>query len=142
MPKDTTALCPSGAAHENQRQIDVRVLVGVADTAPVKNEGMVKEIAVAIGRGLQLLEEMRRQGDVILVDLGALLELHGVVLVVRHRVVRGIDAKLWVSAIGLFFAECEHEHTRDVGLERERDQIEHQLCVLVIRLGHANRSVG
>ena len=53
-----------------------------------------------------------------------------------------VDTKLGIRAVGLLLAEREHEHTGDVGLEGDGQQVEHQLGMLVVRLGHTDRPVG
>ena len=82
----------------------MRVLIGVADTTAVQDERTVKQVAVAIGHRLQLVQEVSCQADVILVDFSALFVLDRAVLVVRHRVVGGVDTELWIRAAGLFLA--------------------------------------
>ena len=52
------------------------------------------------------------------------------------------DAALRIDAARRVAAHLEREHARDVRLERERLQIEHQLDVLVERVGHAGRRAG
>ena len=52
------------------------------------------------------------------------------------------DAALRVDAAGAVAAHLEREHARDVGGERERLQVEHQLDVLAERVGHADRRAG
>src|ERR1700738_1508544 len=51
-------------------------------------------------------------------------------------------AKPGIRAIGLLAAEEEREHARDVGLERQRREVEHQLGVVIIGLRHTDRPVG
>ena len=72
----------------------------------------------------------------------ALLELQRVVLVVRHGVVGSVDAELGIGAVGLLLAQREHEDARDVGLERQGHQVEHQPGVLVVRFRRADGPVG
>ena len=59
--EDASALQPARAADEDQRQIDVRVLIRVADAAAVQDERVIEQVAVAFLDALQLLEEVRGQ---------------------------------------------------------------------------------
>ena len=73
------------------------------------------------------------------VDLGVLLEPAGVELVVRHRVVGVGHPHLGVALRGLLAPDQVREHAGDVGLERERLEVEHQAGVLGERVGNAHR---
>ena len=142
VPQDLAALDAARAADQDERQVDVRVLVRVADAAAVEHERVVQQVAVAVGGRLQRLEEVGGQADVVLVDLVALLELQRVVLVVRHRVVGAVDAQLRIGTVGLLLAERQHENARDVRPERQRHQVEHQPGVRVVRFRRPDRPVG
>ena len=74
--------------------------------------------------------------------LTSVRDLLRVVAVMRHRVMRLGDADLRVRPLADLARHHEREHARDVGLVRERQQVEHQLDVLVERLRHADRRVG
>src|SRR5580704_4554858 len=50
---------PVGASHQNHRHAFMIVDVRIAHGAAVQNHGMVQQIAVAIRRVLQFLEEIR-----------------------------------------------------------------------------------
>ena len=80
--------------------------------------------------------------DVIPVDLAELGDVRRLVAVMRRRVEALGDAALRIDAARRVAAHLEREHARDVGLERERLQVEHQLDVLVERVGHAGRRAG
>jgi hypothetical protein len=63
-------------------------------------------------------------------------------LVVRRRVEAGLDAALGIDAVRGVAAQLEREHAGDVRGEGQRLQVEHQLDVLLERVGHANRRAG
>ena len=58
--------------------------IAVAQAAPVHEGQPIQEVAVAIGRRLQLLEVRGELRDVVRVDLHELRQLLGVVLMVRE----------------------------------------------------------
>ena len=59
---------PGSAADYDHRQGIVIVLVSVAHAAAVQHNGVIEEIAVAIRRCLQLVDEVRQHLDMITVD--------------------------------------------------------------------------
>ena len=72
------------------------------------------------------------------VDLGVLLELGRVELVVRHRMVRVGHADLGIALGALLAADQIREHAGDVGLERQRLEVEHEAGVLGERIRNAH----
>ena len=60
---------PAGLAGQEQRASLVVVQIRIAHRRPVDDQRVVEQTAVAVGRPLQPLEEIRHQADVILVDL-------------------------------------------------------------------------
>ena len=60
----------------------------------------------------------------------------------RYRMMRFGQANLGIRAIDVFARHHQRADARDVGLERERLQVEHQLDVFLERLGHAHRLFG
>ena len=98
--------------------------------------------AVAVGRRLQLLDEVRQQADVVAVDLGEVADAILARAVVRGDVEAGGDAALGNTRPRDVAAQLEGEHARDVGCEGQHLQVEHQLDVLVVRVGHADRRAG
>ena len=72
---------------QHDRQIVVRVNVRFADAAAEQHERVVEQRAVAVGRVLQLLEQIREHGDVQLVYLDEFVDLLRVALMVRDGVV-------------------------------------------------------
>ncbi len=82
-----------------------------------------------------------RQRDVIVVDLCQLRDHRGIIAVMRDGVVRLGHADLREGALAQVARQHEGGDSRDVRLKRQRLQIEHQLGVLVERLGHADGSL-
>src|SRR5207249_4089106 len=80
------------AADDDEREIDVGVLIGVAQASALHDHRVIEQRSVAVGGRAQLRREPGQEIDVVAVDLGRLLELHRVVLVVRDRVMRLRDA--------------------------------------------------
>ena len=80
--------CAAGVAGEEQRAALVVVHVRVAHRRAVDDQRVVEQVAVAVRRVLQLLEEVRQQADVVLVDLRELDDAILALAVVR----RGVEA--------------------------------------------------
>ncbi len=64
------------ARHQRGQRI-VIVDIAVAQAASVDQGGVIQQIAVAIRRGLQLVQELREQGQVIILDLDQLGQFLG-----------------------------------------------------------------
>ena len=75
-----------GAARNENRQRVVIVLIAIAHAAAVEDRGMVQQIAVAIGRLLELVEKVRKHLDVIAVDQREFIHIGADVGVVRCAV--------------------------------------------------------
>ena len=121
----------------------VGVVVRVAHRAAVEHHRMVEQGAVALGGGLELLDEFREQGNVMGVHLREVHRLLGVfaaaIRLVRQRVVRVGDANVRERAAADVAHHHEGEDTGRVDLERRREQIEHDGDVFVVRLGRPDR---
>src|SRR5436305_7973219 len=50
---------PAEAARKQRRDVDARVLVALAHAAAVEDQRVIEQRAVAVGRGLELREELR-----------------------------------------------------------------------------------
>ena len=72
---------------------------------------------------------------------GHLGDLVGVVAVVRQRMVRIGHADLRIRAIARLAGELERDHPRDVALQRENLQVEHQPGVVGVRGRHADGAI-
>ena len=84
---------------------------------------------VAVARGLQLFEEVGQALDVIAVDLGPVLVFLGNSSVMRCGMVGGCDAGFRIDPHAHVVCVHQRRDARDVGLERQRLQIPHQLDV-------------
>ena len=100
---------------------------------------MVEHRAVAFGRRAQPLEERREQHREIGVDLRVLRHLVGLLGVVRRVVVRLAHAEARIRALARLAPRHEREHAREIGLIRDRQQVEHHGHVLFERLRNADR---
>ena len=78
----------------------------------------------------------------IAVDLRELGDAGRLVAVMRRRVEALRHAALWIDAARSVATHLEREHPRDIGLERQGLQVEHELHMLVERVGHARRRPG
>ena len=121
------------AAQHGSRQFVVRVDVGVAQAAAVENQAVIQQVAVAIRRVLQLLQEVGERLHQVRVDLGDVGDLHRIVLVMRDGVVPVGDADLAVRPVAAGAAQHERDHARHVGLEGDHLQVHHQLGVIFER---------
>ena len=90
---------------------------------------------------LQLFQVVREGLHVIGVQPREVLHPVGIVAVVRHRVVRPGQSNLGVRTIDGFSRHHERSDARDIGLEGEHLQVEHQLGVFLEGLGHADWTI-
>src|SRR5262245_29460814 len=72
------------SARKDDRQVVMRVEVAVADAAAVKDQRMIEQIVVSVGRRFQPLDQIGEEFDVLLVDLRYLGDLLRVVLMVSE----------------------------------------------------------
>ena len=92
---------------------------------------MVEEVAVAVRGRPQLRHVLREELRVVAVDLRHVRHQLRQVVVVRQRMVRLRHPDLRVGARALLLADHERDHPRQVGLEGEELQVEHQLQVVL-----------
>ena len=102
---------------------------------------MVEQRAVAIRRGLELFEQVGEQRNVILVDLGELVDHVLIAAMVRERVMRLGHADFVVASGAALASQLERNHPRHVGLQRQHLQIKHQPGMLGVGDRHSQRSV-
>ena len=117
-------------AHHQERQVVAGVRGAVRNARAIQNRHVIQERAVAVGRRAELRQVLREQLDVITVDPGHALHQLGNKVVVRQRMVRFGHANLRVWARALFFADHEGNDAREIGLERQELQVEHQRQVI------------
>ena len=120
----------AAAADHDVRQRVVIVRVAVAHVAAVEQHRVIQQRAVAVLRRVELRQELAEQADVERLNARQHLELLGLVLVVRDRMVPFGDADLRVGAVADLARHHEREHARDVGAVGEREQVVHQPHVL------------
>src|ERR1700730_261761 len=101
---------------------------------------MVQQAAVAVGRVLQLFEEVRNQTDVVAGDLGEVGDLGRRLAVMRSRVERNLHAAFRVNALADVATHLEGGDAGGVGGEGQRLKIEHQLDVIFERVRHTDGS--
>src|SRR5690606_26062048 len=76
-----------------------------------------------------------------LVDLRHLRDLRRVAAVMRQGMVRLADADLGIGAVARLARELKRDDARDVRLEGERLEVDHELRVIDVRCGHAARAI-
>ena len=76
-----------------------------------------------------------------LIDLGHLGDLVRIVAVVRERVMRIGDADLRIRAVAGFARQLKRDDARDVALQRQQLQVEHQPGVVGVGGRHAERPI-
>ena len=82
-----------------------------------------------------------KSSRVIAVDLRHLRDQLGTIVVMRQRMVRFGHADLRIGPRALFLAEHERDDARQVGLERQQLQVEHQREVILEDRRHALRLI-
>jgi hypothetical protein len=115
---------------DEERHPLVIVQVRVAHRRAVDDRRAVEQRAVVVRRVFQLLEKLRKPPDVVGVDLREVEDAILAAAVVRRVVERAAEPALGVGAVGVVAPELEREHPRDIRLEREHLEIEHQPHVL------------
>src|SRR6185436_4209225 len=82
----TAAGPPRGAADDGERQVEVSVQVRVTKRAAIQEHRVVEQRAVAFRSRRELAQERREQIRLIRVELRVALDVLGLLLMVRHRV--------------------------------------------------------
>src|SRR5688572_11292774 len=114
----------SGATDEQRRQQISRVDVSIPHAAAVQDQGVIEQRAVTVRSGAKPLDEFRKQRQMIRVDLGVGLDRLRPVAVVGDRVVRLGDTDVRIGALAQLASDHERKDTSQVGLIRDREQIE------------------
>ncbi len=115
--------------------------IAVGHTAAVDDQHVIEQAAVAVGRGLQLLDELGELLDVERVQPRIGGEHLRLVAVVRHFVVTRGDADFRIGPAAGLAAHHEREDPREIRLIGDHHQVEHQRRVLGVRVGHARGRV-
>src|SRR5439155_2006515 len=138
----TPALHPACRATGDQdRQVRVVMDVRIAYATAVKIERMIEQCAIPFRRGLQLPKELGKQRHMKLIDLGHARNFFRIIAVMRKRMMRIRNADLGVSSIAGFARELERDDARDITLQRQDLQVEHQSRVVGVGGRHAHRPV-
>ena len=131
-------LAPSGDNRRRQRIVIVHV--AVAHVAAENNDRMIQQRAIAVGRFLELRQELCEDFGVIGLNLDQRGHSLRIILVMRRRVERVRNADVIVGLIARLRAHHHRENPRQVGLICKRDHVEHQVEALVER-GSSRRHV-
>ena len=129
------------AARNQNRQVAVVMHIGIPHAAPIKVERMIQQRAVALRRGLQLPKKLGEQRHVELIDLGHPRNLFRIVAVMRQRMMRIRNASLRIGPVAGFARKLEGNHARDIALQRQHLEIEHQSSVVRVGGGNTDRPI-
>ena len=127
---------------DRRRQRVVVVPVAVAHVAAEQNRRVVEHRPVGFLCLRQPFDKLRKHEGVVRLNLHQLVLLLRVVAVMRQRMESFGDPQIGIGPHARFVIHRERDHAGDVGLERERHQIEHQLEVLGDVGRRADGSVG
>ena len=130
------------AAHQEQRAAGMVVDVGVGHRRSVHDQRLVEQVPVSVVRVLQLLQEVRKRGDVVAVDLGKVEDAFLAPSVVAGRVEGGRGTAFREDPWRRVPAELEREDPGRIGCEGEQLQVEHHLHVLAEVVRHAHGGLG
>ena len=114
---------------------------GLPNAPPYKNSEWSSNVPSPSGVDASLLKNAREQIRLIGIELRVTLDVLGLLLVVRHRVMALREADLGISAEIELAAEHERHDAREVRLEREPLELVHELHVLAERLRNAGRAL-
>src|SRR5262245_13423246 len=115
--------------------------VRIAERAAVQERRVIEQRAVAFRRRGELAQERREQLRLIGVELRVTLDVLGLLLMVRHRVMPLREPDLRVRAEVELAAEHERDDAREVRLKREPLKLVHELHVLAERFRNAGRAL-
>ena len=128
-------------AQQSRRQRIVVVLVAVAHVAAEEDRGVIQHRAVAFLRLDSFLMKSANISRVVLLNLHQLVHLLRIVPVMRQRMERLGDAQVRVGAHARFVIHRERDDARDVRLEREGHEVEHQFEMLGDVIRRADRRI-
>ena len=129
------------AAGHQDRKILVVVQAGISHAAPVQVNRVIQERPVSVRSRLHSLQKLRKQRNVIRIDLRDLRHLYRIVAVMARGMVRVGHADFRVRAIALLARQLECDYPRNVRLKGEDLQVEHQLRVVGECCGNPHRPV-
>ena len=121
-----------GATGQENRHALVVMNIAVAHGAAIQNHGMIQQIAITIRRVLQLLEEARKQADMVAVEFCELRDLRWILLMMRARMKRSLYSALREHARTHIAAHLERGNASGLRHESQDLQIEHQPYMLFV----------
>ena len=101
--------------------------VAFADAASITNNDMIQQRSIAVRGRPEPIQIIGKHVGLQSFDANDLRDLLRIPRVVRQRVMRIRNSDLGVRPIRFFAAHHERNHSREIGLEGEDLQIEHQL---------------
>jgi hypothetical protein len=113
------------------------VNVAVAHRASIEDERVIEQVSVTVRCCLQSFEKVRQQRDMVGIDLRQRLQFCRIVLMMRGGVKAFRDTQHREGSITDFSCHHERGNASDVGLKRNRHQIEHQFRMLLMIIGNA-----
>src|SRR5688572_9842572 len=125
----TAAQPPRAPADDGERQVEMSVQVWITERAAVQEHRVIEQRAVAFRRRSKLTQERREQIRLIRVELRVALDVLGLLLVMRHRVMPLREPDLRVSAEVELAPEHERVDAREVRALREPLKLVHELHV-------------
>src|SRR5215831_8624101 len=105
----------SSAKHK-VREREMIMRVAIAHVAAVQNHRMVEQRTISITGRPHFLDELRKQSDVIGLDLDVLIHLVRAILMVRYRMVTVRHTDLRIRAIADLTGNHERDDTGDICL--------------------------
>ena len=91
----------AAAARQHQRQVSVVVGIAIAKPTAVRDHRVIKQRSIAIGRRLQLFQQIRELFDVETIDLGYFGDPLFITLMMSQAVMRFRDADLGIRTRAL-----------------------------------------
>ena len=135
MPSTFEFAC--AAANEHERQVVARMRIAVRDARAIEDRGVIEQRSITVLRLPQPLEVLAEELGVVRVDFRHALDQRWVVAMMRERVVRFRHADLRVRPCALLLADHERDDAREVRLERQQLQVEHECQVIFEHGRHA-----
>ena len=108
------------AAGEDDGEVRVVVVRRIAEVAGEEDRGAIEKCAVALGAGFEFVEELAKDAHLGVFDERELLQLAGVLAVMRGVVVADVHA---LNLRLVLRAEPERNGARAVGLKREMHEV-------------------
>ena len=131
---------PAELTRQQTRQIEMPVQIAITHSAAIEDQALIQERALAFRRRLQLLQEVAQQLNVVGVDFGFFRDQLRVVAVMRCGMMLFRNPDVRVRSRTQLTGHDHGEDPRDIRVEGQSLQVEHQLGVLVKRVGNIGRT--